>query len=159
MARSICSTLASSSSSMRSASRVNGRLTRLTTKPGASELRIGVLPQVVTASVARVATSLAVFEPATTSTSFMTGAGLKKWRPSTRSGCAVAAEIASIESALVLVARRVSGDDDSSRRRKSVRLSSRSSIAASITRSASTASPSMDVISRILDRRSPSQAA
>ena len=44
----------------------------------------------------------------TTSTSGMTGAGLKKWSPSTRAGWAVARAIASTERALVLVARMAS---------------------------------------------------
>ena len=77
-----------------------------------------------------------VAAPAMTSTSGMTGAGLKKWRPRTRSGCALAAiAIAVTDSALVLVARIVVAGSAASSCRKIARLASRSSSAASTTRS------------------------
>ena len=73
-----------------SASSVNGRLTRLTMKPGVSLHRTGILPQAVTRATARSATAGSVAARATTSTSAITGAGLKKCRPSDAIGWTVA---------------------------------------------------------------------
>ena len=64
----------------------------------------------------------------------MTGAGLKKCSPRTRSGRRVAAAIAATDSALVFVARITSAAAAASSARKIDRLSSRSSRAASMTR-------------------------
>ena len=66
----------------------------------------------------------------------MTGAGLKKCSPRTRSGRVVAAAMAATDSALVLVARMVVGGAAASSARKIARLASRSSSAASTTSSA-----------------------
>ena len=57
---------------------VNGRLTRLTMKPGRSAQTTGVLPQAVTVSTARATTAWSESGGATTSTRAMIGAGLKK---------------------------------------------------------------------------------
>ena len=56
--------------------------------------------------------------PATTSTRRMSGAGLKKWSPTTRSGRLVAAAIGATDSALVFVARIVAGSATASSVRK-----------------------------------------
>ena len=56
-AASIASTGAAPVSSSRSASIVNGRLTRLTMNPGVSAQRTGVLPQAVISATARSATA------------------------------------------------------------------------------------------------------
>ena len=109
IARSIDSTEPSPASSIWSASSVNGRFTRLTMKPGASAERTAIFPQPVTSRVAASTTPGSASGGATTSTSGMTGAGLKKWRPTTRSGRAVAVAIAAIDSALVFEARIASG--------------------------------------------------
>ncbi len=116
---------------------MNGRLTRLTMKPGASAERTGVLPQSVIRAAAASTTDGSAPGGATTSTSAISGAGLKKWRPTTRSGYVVAAAaIAATDRALVFVARIVPGGATASSRAKTRRFSSRSSRAASITRSA-----------------------
>ncbi len=60
IAPSISSIVAVPPSSNRNASRVNGRLMRLTTKPGESAHRIGVLPQRVTTASARIAVPASV---------------------------------------------------------------------------------------------------
>ena len=82
----------------------------------------------------------AVAAVATTSTRAMSGTGLKQWRPRTRSGRVVALGDRGDRQRA-----RVRGEDDvgsasASRARKIARLSSRSSSAASMTRSASVAS-------------------
>ena len=77
-------------------------------KPGVSAQRTVTFPQAIISAVARSATAGSVDGATTTSTSGMTGAGLKKWSPSTRAGWAVARAIASTERALVLVARMAS---------------------------------------------------
>ena len=73
----------------------------------------------------------------TISTSGISGAGLKKCMPTTRSGRVVAAAISVTESAEVLVARIASGRQIRSSSAKSARLGSSSSTIASITRSQS----------------------
>ena len=72
----------------------------------------------------------------------MTGAGLKKCSPSTRSGRDVTAAMSATDSALVLVARRVAGAAASSSARKIACFAARSSSAASMTSSASAATSS-----------------
>ncbi len=74
----------------------------------------------------------------------MSGTGLKKWSPTTRSGRATASAIAPIDRALVFVARTTSGGAAASSVRKIERLRSRSSSAASITR----ATPIGNVVER-----------
>ncbi len=84
--RSISSSGATCSASRRSASRPKGRLQRLTRNPGPSAASITTLP--IASPVARAVASASAPDcsPATTSSSFMTGAGLKKCMPTTRSG-------------------------------------------------------------------------
>ena len=74
---------------------------------------------------------------ATTSTSFISAGGLKKCMPTTRSGWGTPAAIAVTGSEEVLVARIASGPQASARAANSSRFSSRSSGAASTTRSQS----------------------
>ena len=71
---------------------------------------------------------------ATTSTSGSTGAGLKKCRPATRSGFAVAAAISVTDSDEVLVARIAVASHAASRVANRARLTSRSSTTASMTK-------------------------
>ena len=84
--RSISSSGATRSSSSLSASRPNGRLQRLTRKPGPSAATITCLP--IASPVARASASAASEDcsPATTSSRRITGGGLKKCMPTTRSG-------------------------------------------------------------------------
>ncbi len=81
----------------------------------------------------------AVSTEETTSTSFIAGAGLKKCRPSTRSGRAESAARRVTDSALVPVARTASGRTIPSSSRKTRCLISYDSGVTSITRSASAA--------------------
>ena len=78
-------------------------------KPGVSAQRTGTFPHAIISRVARAATPGSVDGATTTSTSGMTGAGLKKWSPSTRAGWTVARAIASTDRALVFVARMAFG--------------------------------------------------
>ncbi len=78
----------------------------------------------------------------TTSTSFMVCTGLKKCRPSTRSGRAVAAAIRVTESAVVPVASTVLSGQIRSSSAKTSRFSSSCSGTSSITRSAAAAAVS-----------------
>ena len=73
----------------------------------------------------------------TTSTSGISGTGLKKWRPTNRSGLLVDAAMSPIERLEVLEAKIVSGRQTESRARHSSFLSSRLSVTASMTRSQS----------------------
>ncbi len=134
MAWSIPSIVASPLARISRASRVNGRLTRLTMKPGVSRHRTGTFPQAPMSATIRSTTACPVDRATTTSTRGMTGAGLKKCNPMTRSGRDVASAIAPTDRALVLVARMASARAPASSERKIVRLASRSSSAASMTR-------------------------
>ncbi len=82
-------------------------------------------------------TSSPVLTVDTTSTSFMTGAGLKKCIPTTSCGRVVAVAHAMIGRLLVVVAKMAPGLQISSRFSKSVVFTARSSAIASTTRSAS----------------------
>ena len=82
-------------------------------------------------------TSLAVFAPRTTSSSFITLAGLKKCVPTTSCGRFVNAAIWLTSSVLVLVARMAPGFMTSSSALKTFSLTPISSNTASITMSAS----------------------
>ena len=107
VSRSSGDTRASSSTRKQSFSR--GMSTRLTTNPGVSWQRIGRLPSFSpTANAASTAPS-DESSARTISTSGISGAGLKKCIPTTRSGVVVAAAISVTESADVFVARIVSG--------------------------------------------------
>ena len=106
-------------------------------KPGLSLARIGVRPiRRPTSAVASRAASLER-SVATTSTSFISAGGLKKCMPTTRSGWGTPAAIAVTGSEEVLLARIVSGPQVSASAANSFRFSSRSSGAASTTRSQS----------------------
>ena len=76
-------------------------------KPGVSAATTGVLPSWRARSATLSATAGAVIGPAITSTSAMSGTGLKKCMPRTRSGRAVAAAMRATDSELVFVARIV----------------------------------------------------
>ena len=147
--RSTCSWVASPSCTSRSASRPNGRLQRLTRKPGPSPASITWRP--IARPSSRVASSAASPDrsPATTSTSFITGAGLKKCMPTTRSGPGTPAAISVTLSDEVLVASTQSSRTTSATLPNSSRLSSSDSGAASMTMSASASAPSSG---RRLDR-------
>ena len=101
--RSIVSISARRSWSRRRASRPKGRLQRLTRKPGPSAARMTVLPiaRPVASAISRGCSPER--SPATTSSSRITGAGLKKCIPTTRSGtlAARAISVTSIEEVLV----------------------------------------------------------
>ena len=140
--RSTCSWVASPSCTSRSASRPNGRSQRLTRKPGPSPASITWRP--IARPSSRVVSSAASPDcsPATTSTSFITGAGLKKCMPTTRSGPGTPAAISVTLSDEVLVASTQSSRTTSATLPNSERLSSSDSGAASITMSASASAAS-----------------
>ncbi len=111
-------------------------------KPGVSAARTGVLPRRRAAKIVASATSELVRGPATTSTSAISGTGLKKCIPTTRSGRSAADAIRAIERLLVLVARIVVGVASESSRLKTSRFSARSSGIASTSRSTAASSSS-----------------
>ena len=142
------------SSSTRTQSFNSGMRTRLTTKPGVSWQRTGVLPSRSPTANAVSTVSSDVSSARTISTSGISGAGLKKCIPTTRSGVDVAEAISVTESADVLVASTASGRTIRSSSSKSARLASSSSTIASITRS----QPARSESSVVSDRR-PAAAA
>ncbi len=75
--------------------------------------------------------------PRTTSTTFISGTGLKKWYPATRSGRLHAAAIAVIDSEDVLLTSTASGATIASSSMNKSRFTSRRSTIASMTRSQS----------------------
>ena len=91
-------------------------------------------------AVASVASS--VFSPRMISSSGMTATGLKKWNPTTRSGCFRSAAISVIDSEEVFVARTHSGVTICSTSAQTLFLTPISSKTASMTKSAS-AKPSL----------------
>ena len=103
--------------------------------------------------MARVASSVA--SPLTISSSGITATGLKKWKPTTRSGCSRSAAISVIDSDEVFVARTHSGDTTASTSAKTGFLTFISSNTASITKSASaktsplSAAPETRALSRL----------
>ena len=133
--RSICSCEAIRWPSSRSASRVNGRATRLATNPIRSAARIGSRPIARATSSTAASVSAEVWSAATTSTRRIAAGGLKKCIPQTRSGRSRPAAIAVTDRDDVLVARIASGPHRPARPARRPRFSSRSSGAASITRS------------------------
>ena len=68
-------------------------------QPGRSAHTTGVLPHEVTVADAQTTTTAPASGAATTSTSAISGAGLKKWRPMTRLGRDVASAISATDSA------------------------------------------------------------
>ena len=133
--RSTCSGVASRSCTIRSASSVNGRLQRLTRKPGPSAASITCLPSASPSERARASASGELAAPATSSTSRIFGTGLKKCSPTTRSGRGTPAAIALTSSDEVLVASSASGATISASAPNSERLTSSDSGTASITAS------------------------
>ena len=102
---------------MRSASSPNGRLQRLTMKPGPSFATITVLPIASPVAVASASASVEDSTPATTSSRRIIGAGLKKCMPTTRSGLLAPAAIAVTSSDEVFVASTHCSPTISDRRR------------------------------------------
>jgi hypothetical protein len=82
----------------------------LTIKPGVERQRTGCFPQSLTRWQSCSTTSAEVARPLTTSTSFITGAGLKKCSPATRSGCFIPAAMAVIDIDDVLLTSSVDGE-------------------------------------------------
>src|ERR1700730_6678651 len=81
------SALAYPSASTKKASLIIGNRTRLTTNPGALLTVMGDLPSCVASAAAASWVASLVSSPRTISTSDMTGTGLKKCKPTNRSGC------------------------------------------------------------------------
>ncbi len=101
--------------------------------PGVAVERTTVLPHAAARSAAAAATSGAVASPEMTSTSFMAGTGLKKCRPTRRSGWARPAARAVGDRDEVLDASMASAATTASSSANSERLTARSSTIASIT--------------------------
>ena len=106
-------------------------------KPALSPIVTSTLPSRCASASTSSITAGSVTTLRTTSTSFITGAGLKKCIPTTLPGREVATEISVTDSEEVLVARMVSGGQTSSSSAKTARFSSSRSGTASTTSSAS----------------------
>src|SRR5436305_10296366 len=117
-------------------------------KPELSRAATGSLPSERANSKARSKLSSEVSRVRTTSTSFITGTGLKKWSPTTWSGRWVNMAIWVMVSEEVLLAKRASFFTTSSRVEKIFFFSSRLSTIASITMSQSARSSSFTVPER-----------
>ncbi len=109
----------------------------MTTNAGASLTSTEVLPssRLTLNAVAREASS--VCSPRTISSSGSTATGLKKWNPTTRSGCFRSEAISVTDSEEVLVSSRQVSETTASTSAKTVFLTDISSKTASITTSAS----------------------
>ncbi len=142
----------------RSASRPNGRLQRLTRKPGPSAARMTSLPIASPVARARASAVSPDSSPATSSSSRISGAGLKKCIPTTRSGCLAPAATAVTSREEVLVASTQSSATISLSRPSSSSFSSSDSGAASITSSHSRRSSSAGAASSSPAPRSASSA-
>src|SRR5258706_11070 len=101
--------------------------------PGVSLACTGRCPQRCASAASAAPTQGAVSRPSTTSTTFISGTGLKKWNPPMRCGCLDPAAIAVIDSDEVLDATRQSAASRASSALTSSRLALRSSTMASIT--------------------------
>lgn len=106
-------------------------------KPALSPQTTGFLPTASTSACTSASTWSSVTTVRTISTRFWTGAGLKKWMPTTRPGRELAVEISVTERLEVLVASTASGATIPSSSRNSAFLVSSDSTTASTTRSAS----------------------
>ena len=115
---------------------VDGRATRFTMNPGVADAWTTCLPQSCASLVTAAATAGSVARPLTTSTSRITGAGLKKCRPTRRPGWLSPAAMAVGDSEEVLVASTQSGATTFSRSANRACLTARSSATASITHAA-----------------------
>ena len=141
MISSIASGSATPSIHAQNASLMSGMSTRFETKPARSLAGIGVLPMRSASAIVRETVSSLVARPLITSTSFMTGTGLKKCIPTTRSAASpVAVAIEVIEIELVLVASTAFDGNVSLIVLKSFALISGFSVAASTAHPASLAS-------------------
>mmetsp|Transcript_89729 Transcript_89729/g.239752 ORF Transcript_89729/g.239752 Transcript_89729/m.239752 type:complete len:265 (+) Transcript_89729:235-1029(+) len=137
MAVSVSSMEASPRSTRRMASKRLGTRRRLTMKPGVSLHLTGTLPMALPKARSESKVLSSVAGPRTTSTSFMTGTGLKKWRPANWAGRETAWAISAITSEEVLDARMEVLGAALSMPAKILCFTARFSVAASITRSAS----------------------
>ncbi len=104
--------------------------------PGVADAWTTCLPQSCASVVTAAATAGSVARPLTTSTSRITGAGLKKCRPTRRPGWLSPAAIAVGDSEEVFVASTQSGATTFSRSANRACLTARSSATASITHAA-----------------------
>ena len=136
-------------STMRIASNPKTTPRRDDANPGESVTTIGCFPIFRVIARAASTTSESVRSWRTNSTNFMICTGLKKCIPSTRPGRVVPSAIDDTESDDVFVARMAEGPVKASNRPNSSRLISRSSITASMTRSApDTAASRSSIIAR-----------
>ncbi len=135
-ARSTCAGV-QPSSSRKPAWRAYCSIMRLPMKPSQTPATTAVLRIFLASAITLASTSLAVALPRTTSSSFITLAGLKKCRPTTSCGRCVNVAMRSTSSVLVLVARIAPGFITASSCLKTCSLTPRSSYTASMTRSAS----------------------
>ena len=119
------------SSSARIASSRYGTSSRFTINPPLSCARTGVLPSFAPNATISSYTAGSVAIVRTTSTSFITGTGLKKCRPTKRCGRFVAAAISVIVSDDVLLAKIVRAGQSESSAEKSSRFAGNCSIIAS----------------------------
>jgi hypothetical protein len=117
---------------------------RLTMKPGVDFAWTGVLPQRLARLKIACATLSSVSAPQTTSTSFISGTGLKKCMPTRRAGffMPLASAVTLIEE--VLLAMMASGASSASSSRSSACFGSSFSMMTSITRAASASSAVVD---------------
>src|SRR5512135_371807 len=111
-------------------------------KPGVDVACTGVLPHAIAVAWTVSATARSVARPLTTSTSCISGTGLKKCMPTMRPGDFIPAASSVIDSDDVFDARIAAGGTITSSSRSRPRLVSRSSTIASTTSSALTQSPS-----------------
>ena len=114
--------------------------------PGVDVAYTGVLPQPVAVANTASATSRSVASPLTTSTSGISGAGLKKCMPTMRSGRLAPRAIAVTDNDDVFVARMHCGDTTFSSSATSSRFASISSTIASITSAATQVSASVPTV-------------
>src|SRR5436305_3682932 len=128
-------------------------------KPELSRAATGSLPSERANSKARSKLSSEVSRVRTTSTSFITGTGLKKWSPTTWSGRWVNMAIWVMVSEEVLLAKRASFFTTSSRAEKILFFSSRFSTIASTTMSQSARSSSFTVPERRATASSRAEAS
>ena len=142
-ARSASATPTTPASTIRTAPRMYGSSSALTTKPGRSAVRRTCLPSTPSAKpAARSATAGSVSDVATSSTSGSVATGSKKWSPSTRPGARVRAARCVSGMEVALEASTAQGSvTTSSRRAKTSHLTDSSSRTASATSCRSAKSP------------------
>ena len=133
------------SSSARIASSRYGTSSRLTMNPGLSLARTGVLPSFAPNATISSYTAGSVAIVFATSTSFITGTGLKKCSPTKRSGRFVAVAISVMVSEEVLLAKIVAFGQRESSAVKSSRFAPNCSMMASMMTSQSFKSPRLVV--------------